>query len=169
MAKIQSRARHQALSLEDEIAHLRALDLKGLRVRWKGVFRKPAPLHLPRHLLLGVLAYRLQADALGHLALDTIRLLKQLGSGGRSVEAVQLTAEFARRRDGLKPGVILVREWNGQPHRVMVMADGFAWTGKTFESLSAVAFAITGTRWNGHRFFGLRDKTGSGPALAKVK
>jgi hypothetical protein len=52
----------------------------------------------------------------------------------------------------------LVREWNGNPQRVMVIADSFAWNGRSFDSLSAVAFAITGTRWNGHRFFGLRDK-----------
>ena len=50
-----------------------------------------------------------------------------------------------------------MREWNGRPQRVMVMADGFAWKGKTFGSLTAIAFAITCTRWNGHRFFGLRD------------
>ena len=49
-------------------------------------------------------------------------------------------------------------EWDRQPQRVMVMADGFAWNGQTYDSLSKVAFAITGTRWNGPRFFGLRDK-----------
>ena len=64
-------------SLEDEIAHLRDLDRKGLRARWKGVFRRQPPLHLPRHLLFAVLAYRLQADELGDLAPDTVRLLKQ--------------------------------------------------------------------------------------------
>jgi Protein of unknown function (DUF2924) len=58
-------------SLEDEIAHLRDLDLKGLRTRWKGVFRRQPPMHLPRHLLFAVLAYRLQADELGDLAPDT--------------------------------------------------------------------------------------------------
>ena len=144
-------------SLQQEIAHLRDLDLAGLRARWKGVFRKSPPLHLPRHLLFGVLTYRLQAGELGDLAPDTIRLLKQLGGGG-TVEAVRLTSELSQRRTDLRIGTILVREWNGRPQRTMVMADGFAWNGKTFDSLSAVAFAITGTRWNGHRFFGLRDK-----------
>lgn len=76
----------------------------------KGVFRKPPPFHLPRHLLLGVLTYRMQADVLGSLAPDTIRLFKELGSRSRSVEAVQSTAEFARRQAGLKPSVILIRE-----------------------------------------------------------
>ena len=63
-----------------------------------------------------------------------------------------------RRRTGLTPGTVLVREWDRKSHRVMVLADGFAWNGQTYESLSKIAFAITGTRWNGPRFFGLRDK-----------
>jgi hypothetical protein len=58
----------------------------------------------------------------------------------------------------LTPGTVLVREWDRQSQRVMVMANGFAWNGQTFDSLSKVAFAITGTKWNGPRFFGLRDK-----------
>jgi hypothetical protein len=59
----------------------------------------------------------------------------------------------------VRSGTILMREWNGQMHRVAVLADGFAWNGKTYPSLSQVAHAITGTRWNGPRFFGLRDKS----------
>ena len=59
---------------------------------------------------------------------------------------------------------MLGREWNGQMHRVAVLADGFAWNGKTYPSLSKVAHAITGTRWNGPKFFGLRDKSSKGPA-----
>jgi hypothetical protein len=68
------------------------------------------------------------------------------------------TDEFGRRRAELKPGTILMREWNAQAYRVMVVDEGFAWNGKTYDSLSKVAFAITGTNWNGPRFFGLRDK-----------
>src|SRR5712672_1121339 len=62
------------------------------------------------------------------------------------------------RGRALSPGTVLVREWDRQSQRVMVMADGFAWNGQTYDSLSKVAFAITGTKWNGPRFFGLRDK-----------
>jgi hypothetical protein len=146
------------LSLEDEIAHLRDLDLKGLRARWKGIFRRQPPLHLPRHLLLAVLAYWLQADQFGDLAPDTVRLLNQIGTSGATIDAARLTSEFDRRRTELKPGTMLMREWNGRPHRVMVADEGFVWNGKTYDSLSKIAAAITGTKWNGPRFFGLRDK-----------
>ena len=64
---------------------------------------------------------------------------------------------FDQKRTELTPGTVLVREWDRQSQRVMVMADGFAWNGQTYDSLSKVAFAITGTKWNGPRFFGLRD------------
>ena len=63
---------------------------------------------------------------------------------------------------------MLAREWNGRMHRVAVLADGFAWNGKTYPSLSKVAFAITGTRWNGPRFFGLRDKPSKEAAIMKT-
>jgi Protein of unknown function (DUF2924) len=67
-------------------------------------------------------------------------------------------ASFDQKRTELTPGTVLVREWDRRSQRVMVMADGFAWNGQTFASLSKVALAITGTRWNGPRFVGLRDK-----------
>lgn len=152
------RPERRQLSLNDEIVHLRDLDLKGLRTRWRGVFKGPPPDHLPRHLLIGMLAYRMQAQSYGDLDLATVRLLKQIGSGGAQVDAVGLIAEHEQRRASLKPGTILMREWSGRPHRVMVVDTGFTWNGKTYDSLSKIAFAITGTKWNGPRFFGLRDK-----------
>jgi hypothetical protein len=68
------------------------------------------------------------------------------------------SASDLRRRDVLV-GTMLTREWNGQNHRVTVVNEGFAWEGRTYDSLSKIAFAITGTKWNGPRFFGLRDET----------
>lgn len=155
---MRARERHSPVTVEDEIAHLRGLDLKGLRARWAGAVRKAAPAHLPRHLLLGILAYRLQVGALGDLDAGSLRLLSQIGAGRADAEQARLTADFHLRRAELKPGTILTREWNGHPHRVMVVDAGFAWMGKTYDSLSKVAFAITGTKWNGPRFFGLRDQ-----------
>jgi len=140
--------------LANEIARLRGLDVGELRARWHTVFRRRAPPHLPRHLLFRILAYRLQADRLGELDTDSRRLLDRIGSG--PVERIdRLVADLNRSRTELRPGTLLTREWDGHLQRVMVLADGFAWNGKTYPSLSKVAFAMTGTRWSGPRFFGL--------------
>jgi hypothetical protein len=146
------------MSVEDEIAHLRGLDLKGLRSRWQGVFQRPAPAHLTRHLLFSVIAYRLQADRFGDLDHATRQLLDRAVAKEAGPAMSARLASFDQKRTELTPGTVLVREWDRQSQRVMVMADGFAWNGRTYDSLSKVAFAITGTRWNGPRFFGLRDK-----------
>ena len=149
----------QSKTIGDEIAHLRDLDLTTLRVCWQNEFGRPAPEHLTRYLLFRVLAYKTQADRLGDLDADTLKVLKRTSGndGGPSVISKKLAA-LDQRRFAPPPGTVLVREWDRKSHRVMVIADGFAWNGKTFESLSQVAFAITGTKWNGPRFFGLRDR-----------
>jgi hypothetical protein len=100
----------------------------------------------------------LQAGELGDLDPATARLLRQIATGGRTLGVSRLMEEFGRRKTELKPGTILMREWNAHAYRVMVVDGGFAWNGQTYDSLSKVAFAITGTHWNGPRFFGLRDK-----------
>ena len=145
-------------SPDHKIVHLRDLDLHGLRARWKSVFRQLPPPHLPRHLLFAVLAYQLQADELGDLDPATARLLRQIATAGGALGVARLTEEFRRRRAELKPGTILMREWKARAYRVMVVNEGFALNGKIYDSLSKVAFAITGTNWNGPRFFGLRDE-----------
>src|SRR5437660_8694929 len=146
-------------SLDNEIARLRGLDIEELRARWHTVFRRRAPPHLTRHLLFRILAYRLQADRLGELDNDSRRLLDRIGSG--SAERIdRLVADLKRSRTELRPGTLLTREWDGHLQQVMVLAGGFTWNGKTYRSLSRVAFAMTGTRWSGPRFFGL-DKSSS--------
>src|SRR6266478_1119857 len=133
-------------------------ELSGLRARWLSVFQKPAPAHLTRHLLFAVIAYRLQADRFGDLDHETRQVLdRTVAEEAGPVTSARL-ANLDQKRTELSPGTVLVREWNQRSQRVMVMADGFAWNGKTFDSLSKVAFAITGTKWNGPRFFGLRAK-----------
>ena len=149
-------------TLDGEIARLRDLDVEELRSRWHNVFgRRPHP-HLPRHLLIRVLAYRLQADVLGDLDGESQRLLDRSVS---PEHAGQRAIELARRTADLRPGTVLGRDWNGQMQRVAVLTEGFAWNGTTYPSLSKVAFAITGTRWSGPKFFGLRDKPLKGPSL----
>jgi hypothetical protein len=146
-------------TLDVEIARLRELDVGELRTRWHTVFRRRPPPHLPRHLLFRVLAYRLQADQVGDLDGECQRLLDRSASPEK---AGQCAVDLRRRTVKLRPGTVVGREWNGQMHRVAVLADSFAWNGKNYPSLSKVAFAITGTRWNGPKFFGLRDKPSKG-------
>jgi Protein of unknown function (DUF2924) len=146
--------------LDNEIARLRGLDVGELRARWHTVFRRCAPPDLPRHLLFRTLAYRLQTDRFGELDADSRRLLDRIGSGS-SERIGRLVADLDRFRTELRPGTLLTREWDGHLQRVMVLADGFSWNGKSYPSLSKVAFAMTGTRWSGPRFFGLSDKSAS--------
>jgi hypothetical protein len=145
-------------SVEDEIVHLRGLDLKGLRARWRSVSQRPAPDHLPRHLLFAIIAYRIQADRFGDLDHETRQLLDRTGAKESGTAMSARLVSFDQKRTELTPGTVLVREWDRQSQRVMVMSDGFAWNGQSYDSLSKVAFAMTGTKWNGPRFFGLRDK-----------
>jgi Protein of unknown function (DUF2924) len=145
-------------AIGDEIAHLRGLDLKGLRSRWQSVFQKPAPDHLPRHLLFAIIVYRIQADRFCDLDHETRRVLDRTVSNETGAAASARLVSFDQKRTELTPGTVLIREWDHRSQRVMVMANGFAWNGQTYDSLSKVAHAITGTKWNGPRFFGLRDK-----------
>ena len=144
-------------SIEAEIARLRGLGVKALRARWRTSFGQDAPTHLARHLLFAMLAYRLQAEAMGDLDAATVRFLKHVDLTPSKQAAVPLTQAFARRTRELSPGTVLTREWGGEHHRIMVLDGGFAWAGRTYSSLSEVAKAITGVKWNGPRFFGLRD------------
>jgi hypothetical protein len=138
-------------TLEDEIARLRGFDLAGLQARWRTMFGRRAPAHLPKHLLLRILAYRLQAEVHGDLDPARVRSLDRLAKTGSDKSAPLPQANSVR------PGTLLVREWDGVLHRVTTLDEGFSWNGTSYRSLSEVARAITGTRWNGPRFFGLRE------------
>lgn len=139
-------------ALEREIQALATTDLADLRARWKTVHRRTPPPGLYRDLLVRSLAYKLQADAYGDLDLQTKQMLAKLARGNQSV--------LDPEKPLLKPGTILVREWDKMLHHVTALNKGFAWNGKTYSSLSAAARAITGTNWNGHVFFGLRPNRG---------
>jgi hypothetical protein len=121
-----------------------------LRALWRAKLKTDPPKSFGPDLLRRSLAYKMQEDAYGGLDRATARLLKGLmaqfaKSNGRIV--------LPRR---IKPGATLVRQWNGQSHQVTVLEDGFAYQGKSYESLSEIARLITRTRWSGPKFFGLR-------------
>lgn len=160
-----------ATGLESELADLERLSLDDLRLRWRNNWGRLAPAHLSRGLLFRVMAYRLQAEAFGDLDRKAVGLLERMtngaaekltanGSGtlGSDVESKISSARAAYEPLVLKPGALLIREWQGRLERVTVADHGFAWNGATYASLSAAAFATTGTKWNGHRFFGVRRR-----------
>jgi hypothetical protein len=116
-------------SLPADLAQLALLDPASLQRRWRRVFGRSAPEHLSGALMQRVLAYRLQADHFGDLSPTTIRLLDRLRPDS-SAETIPLPAQ-----PGTKPGTLLVREWKGELHRVLVLEAGFAWKGATYDSL----------------------------------
>jgi len=163
--------------MEDEVsqglAGLEELDLDALRLRWQRLTGRRAPDHMTKQLLIRMIAYRIQADAFGDLDGQSIKLLRRIseqrakGKAGAGVPSLESLSVSSRGAKSLAPGTVIGREHGGTMHHVMVLADGFAWNGITYRSLSEVAFAITGTRWNGPRFFGL--KTGGKARAADRK
>lgn len=141
--------------LEGDLARLGQLDLATLKARWRSVTGRAAPAGVQRSLLLKMLAYRLQADALGDLDPSIARFLDRIAADPKLARAKSIPLPD-RERAG--EGAILVRDWQGVSYRVAAIAEGFAWNGVIYRSLSEVARAITGVRWNGPRFFGLRDR-----------
>jgi hypothetical protein len=143
-------------SLLSIVANLEGLDLDGLRRQWRAQLGGEPPTHLPRWLLMRGLAYRLQSDAFGGLDKSIRRILRSEKEDGVGAP-FDCRAPQTREGVSLRVGALLVREWKGQLERVMILEEGFAWNGQTFGSLSQIAKAMTGTNWNGHRFFGLRQ------------
>jgi len=131
------------LDVEAQVGALEDLDLHALRDKWRERFGAP-PNFRSTGMLRLLLAWRIQAVALGGLDRDTLAALARTG---------RVVAEG----HDLGIGATLRRVWNGEDHVVTVVDKGFEWNGRTFKSLSAAATAIAGTRWNGPRFFGLRS------------
>jgi hypothetical protein len=153
--------------LREAVANLATVDLAGLRLQWRNVFGGTAPVHLPKPLLARILAYQLQADAFGDLPGTVRRTLEGFGAQS-SAPSGQTRGNGSSYRRRIKPGSILVREWNGRLQRVTALEEGFAWEGKTYRSLSMVARAITGGHWNGRRFFGLPGSRAMAQAVAAI-
>jgi len=141
--------------IDAEIVRIRTLGGEALRSEWRRVFKKDPPKALTKDILARMLAWDLQEKAYGGHDRATLKLLDSYARGK------PVSAERLRR---LRPGTVLVREYQGDRHTVTVAVDGFIWNGATYASLSQIAAAITGTSWNGPRFFGLRPaKTSKAP------
>ena len=136
------------------LAALKTVTTPELKAQWRDLFDSEAP-PFNRRYLESRLAYRIQELAYGGLKPETIRRLERLGEeldgGDRKKSRVRAdTMPIA--------GTRLIREWQGVEHVVTVTSDGFEWQGRPYRSLSAIARAITGTRWNGWVFFGLKNR-----------
>ncbi len=142
-----------AAAIEAEVDHVRSLGIEALRQRWRLMFGAVPPKGLTKDIIARMIAYRIQEEAFGGLDRETAKLLDRLARGEKP--------ELGRR---LKAGTLLVREYKGERHTVTVVPDGFLWQDKTYPSLSVIARTITGTAWNGPRFFGLRVAGKAEPA-----
>lgn len=138
-----------------QIAALQALALDQLQSLWMQTHGHPAPPGLGEELLRRALAQRLQEDALGGLAPALQQRLRQLAARLQRNPDLDLAAT-----PRIKPGTRLLRQWRGAVHLVEVLDHGFAYRGQRYGSLSAIARAITGTRWSGPVFFGLKRRSG---------
>jgi hypothetical protein len=140
-------SREQEAEIEAEIERIRSLPINEVRTQWRQMLKLPPPSSLGKDMLGRMIAYRIQEKAFGGLSRASRRVLDELAGGKQAIEP-------ARRR--LKPGTVLVREYQGERHTVTVAPDGFVWREETYTSLSTIAHLVTGTNWNGPKFFGLR-------------
>lgn len=137
--------------LIEEIVALEALGIEQLRSRWAEAYGGPPPPCSRRQFLVRGLAHRLQEEVLGGLAAAVRERLVRLAG---ALERHGGDPFFAAPR--IKPGTRLIRQWRGVIHQVTVLDNGFAYRGERYKSLSAIARIITGTRWSGPTFFGLK-------------
>ncbi len=137
---------------EADLARLATAPIVVLRDQYRLLFATEPPIAFGPDLLRRTIAQRLQEKQHGDLSRGAQRTLDQLVVAFKRQPKAALT--LPRR---IKPGSELVRTWKGTAYRVRVSPEGFSYEGRTYTSLSEIATLITGTRWNGPRFFGLRD------------
>jgi hypothetical protein len=142
----------QAEKLAQDLDDLRTRDDDELKERWRNLYRTEPPSKIHRSLLIRAIAYRMQENALGALKPSTRRYLMRVG---RNAADGRQAPGYPSRRP--KPGTVLVRDWGGVTHQVKVLEYGFLFRGKRYKSLSEVARAVTGARWSGPLFFGLKS------------
>jgi len=139
-------------TLAAEIMGLSKLGIDELRGRWKAMYGKEPSQEIGRSFLTRAIAYRLQERAFGGLKPSTRRLLARVAE-----ETATGSSPKKLRNRKAQSGTVLIREWQGNAHRVTMLDDGVSFNGKHYRSLSEVAREITGTRWSGPLFFGLRS------------
>jgi hypothetical protein len=145
-------------NVSPDLSELPELSVNELDALWRTYLGGTMPKQLPKFLQSRMLAYRLQVQKTGGMSKMTSRFLDQVAIDLEAGREPSLPYPSEQR---LKPGIVIMREYNGVQQRVMVLDEGFAWNGRTYGSLSAVAKAMTGTNWNGQRFFGLDRKFAS--------
>ena len=139
------------------LAALKTAPAAELQAQWRELFGKEAPPH-NRTFLQSRLAYRVQELAYGGLKPETLRWLEAMGE---QLDGGNITLRRIRGDDKPITGTKLMRQYQGVEHAVVVRVDGYEWEGRPYRSLSAIARAITGTRWNGWTFFGLKTQRGA--------
>lgn len=144
-------------ALAAEVRSLEALNIDGLRDEWRRRFKAPPPALRAPDLMRRFLADRVQAEALGRDEALEKRLAALVRTYDRGDKPKAPKPTF-------RPGTALVREHQGRTHRVEVLDQGFRFEGRTYNSLSVIAREITGVRWSGPRFFGLREPSKPGAA-----
>ena len=139
-------------SVSKQLSEIRAMSRPQLRNLWREIYRKEAPIGIHRQILISFLAYRIQENAYGGLKPDVrAELLRLTGySGGKK----PLRKRAALRQ--LRPGTRIIRKWRGEKHEIFVMETGYEYRGDRYGSLSHIARKITGTKWSGPAFFGLK-------------
>ena len=150
-------------SVSSELAALVMMTYAGLHLAWRRYYRAVPPKKMSRDILELGIAWKIQENKLGGLAAAVKRQIAELA---RTMEA---KSDLAKPRAiTLKSGARLLRTWEGVTHEVLVVEDGFLWAGRTWRSLSVIAREITGTRWSGPRFFGLKLTTDSNVSEPKA-
>jgi hypothetical protein len=138
------------------LASLTLLSKPALCGLWQELFKSEPPLKMRKQLIRRVIAYRLQEQEFGGLNSNQLRRLQQIASTLKANPNATVSS-----RPPIKPGTRLVREWKEQVHTVEVDVEGYQYRGTHYESLSEIARLITGTRWSGPLFFGLKTKQSS--------
>ncbi len=140
--------------LSEKLRALGELDTSVLRCEWQRLYRSRPPKHIRRDLLVLAIAWKLQERVYGGLTAAQKRKLARIAEELRKNGDLSGSAAAIR----VKPGSKLIREWRGETHTVLVLEDGFEWNGQRRRSLSTIAREITGTRWSGPRFFGVKPR-----------